>query len=455
MQQGRITSRPKQASPAAAKTATAIAPPFPTEIRAIVLSGLVILGLLAAGVGAWGATAELASAVIAPAQVMVDSNRKTVRHLSGGIVREILVGNGDQVEPGQLMIRLDDTRAKAELAIVQQNLDLVRAIEARLLAEQAEAESIAVPEDLLARAHQPTVAKILANQSDLFAARRETLVGEFDVSDGRIAHTRDEIAGLRADIAAKQQEAELVVQELAVQKGLYAKQLTTISKVLKLERQKAGLDGRVNTLRAQIARASKAIGDAEMQSLQVRRDFRERVEMELRDTRAEIFDLQERMNAADFALDEMEILAPEAGIVVGREVHAPGAVVAPGGTLLELVPTQDDLVVEALVRPIDIDSLALGQTADIRFTAFAQRTTPILHGQVAYLAADVSEDPRSGEQHYVARIAVPEAEVARLGERQLQPGMPADVAINTGQRTVLDYLVQPLRDSLFKAWREE
>jgi len=425
-----------------------------TNIGITVLAGVSLVALLVFGLGLWSGTAELASAVIAPGRVAVDSNSKTISHLSGGVVRKILVADGDRVAAGQVMLRLDNTHAKASVAILEQKLRSARAAEARLLAERRGAKRVQFPADLVARRGDSDVRSVLDNQTDLFKARRQALLGEIDVHQQRISHTRNEMTGLQESAEANAREIAVSKEEYAVQNELFEKKLTARSRVLALRRLTASLEGRRGVTAAQIARAARSIGDAELAVIQARREFRENVEMALRDNQAEIFDLRERHAAARFVLDETNIVAPEAGVVVNRQVHVAGDVVRPGAPLLELVPTGDALIVEALVRPVDIDNLAVGQTADIRFTAFAQRTTPLLHGRVTYVAADVFDEPRSGQAFYKARIAVPPSEAARLGEARLQPGMPADVAIKTGQRTVLDYLLQPLRDSLFKAWRE-
>jgi len=430
-------------------------PKLLVDIGPIVLAGIITVAILLTGFGAWAALAELATAVISSGRVVVDSNVKAIQHRRGGIVREILVGDGDKVRAGQVLVRLDTTEAEAEVEILQQQLDFGQALEARLLAEQSGADQVLFPQDMLSRRGSATIAQILGGQSGLFHARRQNRDGAIAIANQRAVHTRDEIAGFQAEVRARRQEQAVIREELAVKGRLFDKKLTVLSQVLRLRRQDAALEARFGTLAAQIARARKIKGDAEMQALQIRNDFREKVESELRDTRARKYQVSSRLRAATFVLRESVIRAPEDGVVVGRQVHAVGAVLRPGETVLELVPTQDSLVIEARVQPRDVDNLSIGQIADIRLTGLPQRTTPVLNGRVTYLAADVARDPVSGSDYFEVRIEVPEQEVARLGDDHLMPGMPADVAIKTGRRTPLDYLIQPLRDSAFKGWREE
>ncbi len=427
----------------------------PTRVLPIVIAGITVVTLTFAGFFGWAATAELSSAVIASGKVTVDSNRKAIQHMEGGIVKQILVRNGDAVERDALLVRLDETRAQASLVILKAKLDEAQANEARLMAERDEAETIVFPAELLARQDEPQLGDSLRGQQSLFAARRDTLQGEIRIYEERIGQVGEQIRGLRAQQEAKERQIALIGEELDGLRKLLEKGFAEKNKVLALEREAARLGGERGEHIAEIAAAKTSISQAELEILQLRKDSREKVELELRDLRTEVFDLRERVAASQFVLDNLEIRAPEDGVVVGLQVYAPGQVVQPGATILELVPVDDDLIVEARVLPFDVDSLALGLEADVMFTAFSQRTTPKLIGSVAYFSADRFEDERSGEAYYLARISIPEEEVARLGEeRVLRPGMPADVMIKTGERTALDYLVQPLQDSITKAWRE-
>lgn len=438
----------------AAASAPAETPRAPLSARGTVIAGLAVVSLAFGGFCGWAAYAELSSAVIASGIVMVDSSRKAIQHVEGGIVKEILVRNGDAVAAEALLLRLDETRARASFAIVQSKLDQALAAEARLLAERGALPTITQPAEFAGREDDATLQEILQGQESQFQARRETLLGETGIYEQRIAQIDEQITGFRAQQESKVRQIALIEEELAGLKTLLAKGFAEKPKVLALEREAARLGGERGELIAEIAAAKTSISEARLQILQLKKDFRAQVEQELREVRAEALDLQERVAAAAFVLDHLEVRAPEAGIAVGLQVHAPGQVVKPGQTILEMVPVDDQLVVEARVRPVDIDNLAIGLEADVQFTAFPQRTTPRLLGTVVYVSADRFEDERNGEAYYLARVSVSEAEAARLGERKLHPGMPADVMIKTGERTALDYLVQPLRDSILRAWRE-
>ncbi|MEQ9606183.1 MAG: HlyD family type I secretion periplasmic adaptor subunit [Kiloniellaceae bacterium] len=429
-------------------------PQAPVSTRRIVLAGFAIVVVTFGGFFGWAAYAELSSAVIASGTVMVDSNRKAIQHMEGGIVKDIPVRNGDIVANGALLVRLDETRARASLGIVQSKLDQALVAEARLLAERDGTEAVAPPRAFLSRLDDVGLAELLGDQRNLFAARREAVLGETGIYEQRIGQIGEEITGYRAQQESKSRQIELINEELVGLKSLLAKGFAEKPKVLALEREAARLGGERGELIAQVASAKTSISEARLQILQLKRDFREKVEQELRETRAEILDLRERVAAAAFVLDHLDVRAPEDGVVVGMQVYATGQVVRAGETIMELVPVDDQLIVEAKVRPVDINDLAIGLEADVVFTAFPQRTTPKVSGSVIYVSADRFEDERSGEAFYLARVLVSDEEVARLGGQKLHPGMPADVMIKTGVRTALDYLVQPLRDSIMRAWRE-
>lgn len=426
-----------------------------TNTHRTILCGLTVVAITFVGFFGWAAYAELSSAVIATGTITVDSNRKAIQHREGGMVKQILVRNGDAVHQGQLLLRLDETQAQASVAILQGKLYEALANEARLIAERNGAKAIVFPEVLLERTIESQVSDSLSGHQGLFEARRETLMGETEIYRERIVQIGEQITGLRAQQESKARQIALIAEELGGLRKLLHKGFAGKTRILALERETARLSGERGEHMADIAAAKTAISQAEMEILQVRKSFRENIEIELRQVRARIIDLRERVVSARFMLDHLNIRAPEDGVVVGLEVHAPGQVVQPGATILELVPVNDELIVEARVLPLDIDSLSLGLEADVIITAFQQRTTPYLKGSVAYFSADRIEDARSGEVYYLARISIPEQEVARLDKDQiLRPGMPADVMIKTGTGTALSYFIQPLKDSMMRAWRE-
>lgn len=428
---------------------------LPTRSRPTIIFGLVVVLLSLGGFLLWAVTAPLAEAVVASGMIKVDSSRKQLQHLEGGIVKEILVRDGDRVKRGDVLVRLDETRAAASLAILRDGYDSASAQEARLVAERDGLSEIAFPESLLARGKNPNVAEIIKSQRALLDARRSALNGEVQILEQQVAHLREDITGLKAQIGAKQRQLGFVRDELGSVRKLLKKGMGGKQRVLELEREAARLQGERAEHESAIAAAETQISGKELEIYQVSNSFRENVVNELKQVQAEIYDFRERLNAAEHVYGQTEVKAPVDGVVVSTGVHTIGGVVSPGETLLELVPVNDKLIVEARVDPQDIDKVRLGLPAGVKFTAFNQRKTPELAGELRYVSADVLQDPQTGTSYYVARVEVPESEVERLGDKQLQPGMMAEVFMRTGERTMADYLLQPLQDSFRRAWLEE
>ena len=430
-------------------------PELPIRPRATILLGLVVVLLFLGGFSAWAALAPLAEAVVAAGTIKVDSSRKQIQHLEGGIVKEILVRDGDEVRQGDVLLRLDETRAAASLAIVRDGHDTAVAQEARLLAERDAAEAIAFPESLTSRDGDDKISGIMKSQTLLWDARQSALQGEVQILEKQVAQLREDISGYRAQIGAKNRELSFVQDELGSVRKLQKKGLTGKQRVLELEREAARVEGERSELKSQIGATQTEISRKELEIFQVGKSFRQNVVDELKEVQSQILDLRERLNAAEHVFAQTEVRAPVDGVVVGSGVHTIGGVVSSGATLLELVPANDKLIVEARINPQDIDKVRAGLLAGVKLTAFKQRTTPELAGEVRYVSADVLQDPQSETFYYVARIEVPESEVQRLGDKQLQPGMMAEVFVRVGERTMAGYLVQPLRDSFRRAWLED
>lgn len=427
----------------------------PDDCRGLVLGGIAIVALVFGGFGVWSALAPLASAVVAPGSIVVDTNRKQIQHLEGGTVKAILVREGARVEAGQVLVRLDDTLPRANLAILQIEYDLARASEARLEAERTDAPTVTFPPELLARAERPNVQELLKGQTALFAARRATLHGQVDILEQRISQLEEEIRGTQAQNRATATELSLKREQLSAQEYLFRRGNARKPEILALRSDVARLEGERGAHLSAIAQTERAIGEARLQILQQSRTFDEQVSTELRDARKRIFDVGERLHAAQDVLDHIDIRAPESGYVVGMRVHTVGGVVRPGETLLELVPDKERLIVEARVAPDDVDNLAPGQQVEVQLTAFQARRTPIVLGSVSSVSADVLADPATHRDYYALRVGVPRAELARLDDKQLRPGMPAMVMVKTGDRTVLEYLLEPILDTIRYSWREQ
>jgi HlyD family type I secretion membrane fusion protein len=427
----------------------------PTRVRAIVLAGLSLVVLMFIGIGGWGATAPLASAVIAIGKVEVDTNRKAVQHLDGGVVEKIFVRDGDTVAPGDVVLRLDEVRARASLAIAEGAWASVAASAARLLAERDGLDSLPTPVALRDYVNRELVDEIIEGQRRLFAARRAALDGEVSILEQRISQLDDQIAGMSAQHAAYGTQLELIQAELKDLQGLFERGHATRTRVLALQREEARLLGERGEIAANIARTRGEIGETRLQIIQRQKAFSEAVVTELRDVQTQLVDLQERVIASRDNLARLDVRAPVGGTVVELSVHTEGGVIRPGDTIMEIVPADDRLIVQASVRPIDIDQVLVGLPATVIFSAFKPRETPSLRGEVIYVSADILTDERTGQLYYAVRVAVSDDEVARLDGKRLQPGMPAEVMIRTGERTALAYLTQPIRDSINRAWRED
>lgn len=430
-------------------------PDLPVSPRATILFGLAIVLFSLGGFVLWASLAPLAEAVVASGTIKVDSSRKKIQHLEGGIVKEILVRDGDRVMQGDVLVRLDETRAAASLAILRDGYDAALAQEARLFAERDDLGSIVFPDRLASRGGDPNVAGIMKSQNILWEARKSARKGEVQILEKRGAQLQENIIGHRAQIDAKQRQLSFLHDELRSMRNLQKKGMVGKQRGLELEGDAAEIEGDRAQLQSQIAAIETEISRTELEVFQVGKSFREGVVDELKKVQADIYDFRERLNAAEQVYGQTEVRSPIEGVVVSSGIHTIGGVISSGETLLELVPINDKLIVEARIDPQDIDKVQVGLPAAIKITAFNQRTTPELAGELQYVSADSLQDPQSGMLYFVARIEVAESEVKRLGDKQLQPGMMADVFVRTGERTMAEYLLQPLRDSFRRAWLEE
>ena len=424
-------------------------------IGGAVVVGLAVLGLFFGLLGGWAALAPLTSAAVAPGVVKVDSNRKTVQHLEGGIIAALVVQNGDRVGAGDVLVRLDAAQARAGWALLQGQHDALSASAARLAAERDGAAAIAFDGDLVARRDDPEVAAILAGQETVFASRRTTLAGQVDILRQRQEQLEAEIASRRAQLAAAERQQALLGEEIADVALLVDKGLERRTRLLGLQRQQAALEGARGEQQGLIARARQQIGEARLQIINRRNGQIDQVVAELAEVRSRLGELKERLVASRDVLARRAIVSPIAGTVVNLRFFTPGGVIGPGEPILDIVPLDDRLVVEARIRPLDIDVVRPGLAAEVRLTAFKQRTTPTLKGRVAYVSADRLVDGVSGAAYFTARIEIPAGELARLAGVALYPGMPAEVMVVTGRRTALGYLLDPLTASLNRAFKEE
>jgi HlyD family secretion protein len=425
------------------------------SIRLHLIIGLAIVVVLAGGLGGWASTAEISGALIAPGQIVVESNVKKVQHPTGGVVGEVLARDGDLVKAGDVVVRLDDTVTKASLAIVTKNLDGLWARAARLQAEQQGVDKVVFPPQLLERASDPDVKNIIASETKLFEVRVNGRSGQKAQLHERITQLNEEIAGLVAQEKAKDQEISLVEKELVGVRDLYDKHLVQMTRLTTLERDAARLNGERAQFIASRAQAKGKITETELQIIQVDKDMVSDVSKDLRETNDKIGEFVERKVTAEDQLKRTDIRAPQDGMVLQSTVHTVGGVITAGDAIMMIVPQSDDLQVEAKVNPQDIDKLQIGQKTLLRLSAFNQRTTPELNGVVTRVSPDVTTDQRTGQSYYTIRVSMPPQEVARLGDVRLIPGMPVEAFVQTGDRTMLSYLIKPLSDQLMRAFREK
>jgi HlyD family secretion protein len=422
--------------------------------RHLLAGGLIVL-LLAVGVGGWASTTQIAGALIAQGSIVVDSNVKKVQHPTGGVVGKLNVQDGDRVKAGDILVQLDDTITRANLAIVTKGLDELGARKARLEAERDGTESVSFPANLLARGDEPSVAVAVANERKLFELRRSARLGQKAQLKQRISQLQDEILGLSAQQEAKAREITLINKELEGVRELWKNNLVQITRLTALERDGARVEGERAQLVASVAQAKGKITETELQIIQIDQDLSSEVAKDMREVDAKFGEFVERKVTAEDQLKRIDLRAPQDGIVLESKVHTVGGVIPAGDTIMQIVPESDNLLVEAKVNPHDIDQVQIGQSAVLRFSAFNLRTTPEINGTITRISADTTTDQRTGQTYYTTRIAMTKSEIARLGDIKLIPGMPVEAFVQTGERTVMSYLMKPLHDQFMRAFREK
>lgn len=419
------------------------------------LGGYLVLAVLIGTLGVWGASASISGAVIAPGQFVVESNVKKVQHQLGGVVGDLRVREGQAVQEGDLLIRLDDTLARANLQIITRQVDEFMARSARLEAERDQTGEMAVSGSLAARSRlDPDVAALVAAEQRLFTIRVTAREGQRAMLAKRIGQSRSEIEGLAEQRAAKVREAEMIQRELTGVRDLYARNLVQITRLSQLEREAASLGGQRGQLTAQIAQVEGRIAETELQIIQLTEDLRSEAMKELRDIQGRMGELQERRTAAEDQLKRVDIRAPVSGVVHQMQTHTVGGVISPAEPTMLIVPSGELLHLEARVAAADYDLVVLGQPANVRLHAFNQRTTPELAGTVSRVAPDITREPQTGITFYTVRITVPQTELDRITPLQISAGMQADVYLKTYDRTPVSYLMKPVKDQFAKAFRE-
>ncbi|KQO89415.1 hemolysin secretion protein D [Methylobacterium sp. Leaf91] len=412
--------------------------------------------VLVVGIGGWAVFTYISAAVIAPGQLVVESDVKKVQHPTGGVVGELLVREGSRVKAGDVLIRLDQTQTRTNLDIILKAMDELAARRARNEAERDGAKSITFPPDLMEKvATEPAIAHLIDGETRLFKTRLSGREGQKAQQRERIGQLRQEIIGLKKQTVAKDREITLISQELKGLHELLAKNLVSYSRVTALERDAARLEGERGQLYASIASTEGKMTEIDLQIFQVDQDMRTEVSRDLAEIRGKWSEAIEKRFAAQDLLARIDMRAPQDGTVHNLTVHTIGGLVFPSEPAMLIVPEADQLVVDVRINPQDIDNVRVEQKALLRFSAFNMRTTPEIEGEVSRVSADVTQDPKTGASYYLARIRISPDQKERLHGLRLLPGMPVETFMQIGERTVLSYLTKPLTDQIAKTWREK
>jgi len=421
--------------------------------------GLIFVIIIFGGFGGWAALAPLDSAALAPGSIMVEGYRKTVQHLEGGIIKTIQVRDGDTVVKDQVLVTLDDTQWRAQLEVLRGQYYAALAKEARLVAQRDGLDKVAYPQDLLAHQDDLRVQEAIRLQNQTFQVRRQAQEGEIAVYQRQIEQLRAKATGLKAQKQSRDRLVESYRAELADFQNLLKEGYTEKQKVRDLERNLAQNEGQQGELLSTIAATELEISETELKVLQLKKELQREVAKEMSEVEAGLSEAREKIQSLEATVRRSVVKAPDGGMVLGLAVHTIGAVIAPGGRILDIVPQNEKLIVEAQVSPMDIDRVKLGQSAEVRFSAFKSRETPKMEGKLIGLSADrlVDDSKPDKPAYYLARVEVTPEGVKELARHHLElvPGMPAEVLINTGERTLLQYLSQPLADTFARSFIED
>jgi HlyD family type I secretion membrane fusion protein len=423
------------------------------SIKHVALAGWIIIALFFGGIGSWAAIAPLNGAIVGNAIIKVDGNRKSVQHLDGGIVKDLRIKEGDKVNSGDVLIVLDETQARAEYDVLSQQYMVLRATEARLLTELDHGSELVMPEDL--KKEGSYFKSVWSGQVSQFDSRRAALEGQRNVIREKINQLGSQIVGGEAQVKAFTDQISSIRAEAKDIAPLVERGLIARPRILQLERTAFGLEGQIADAMANIAKARQAIAEQQQQIAQLDNDRMADITKDLRDTQAKMLEVIPKAMNAKAVLGRMEIRSPYAGRVVALTVFSVGGVIQRGEKILDIVPDQDSLTIEAQIAVEDISDIRPNMRAEVHLTAYKQRIVPIIHGDVIQVSADRLTDPKTNNPYYVAFVRIDADELAAMPNIKLYPGMPATVMIPTIQRTALDYIVGPLVMSFNHSFRQK
>jgi HlyD family secretion protein len=426
-----------------------------SEWRPVAFAGYTLIAMTFGVAGVWAAVAKLDKAVIATGFVETETNRKTVQHLEGGIVRQILIKEGDHVTEGQVLFRLEQVQAEANNESLSNQLDSALALEARLVAERDGALKISWPKEFTDRLIEPTLSHTLDDQIHQFEERRGSLEGQKNVIESRIVQLHKEIDGISIEKSSTESQTTYINQELVGLRELAGKNLVPVTRVYAMERERTRLEGSVGRAVADMAKAESSIDEMNIQIQELTQKFQEEVASSLLDARQKIADLRERLSVSQDVVNRLAITAPRAGMVQNLKVFTIGQVLRGGEPLLDIVPDNDALVVHAEFSTTDIDNVFAGMTSEVRFPAFHSRTIPVMLGKIESISHDRLLDESTHQYYYLGLVSLNRGDIPDEYRSRVRAGMPAEIIVSSGERTVLNYLVGPLSSSLRKTFREQ
>lgn len=426
----------------------------PTGWRGTAIAGYALIALTFGFGAVWAAVTDIDRAVVAPGTIAFETSRKLVQHFEGGIVQGIFVREGQTVKEGDVLFRLEGTQARASFDVVRSQLDSSLVLEARLLAERDNLDKIAWPDEVRERAGESIVARAIADQSAQFQERRASLKGQTGILESRIEQLGNEMRGLDIERESTEGQVTFIKEELVGLRELRAKNLVPLSRVLSMERERTRLEGAIGRNIADRSKAENSIGEAKLQIQQIRQKFQEEVAGAILETRQKISELREKAAVATDVLRRSEVLAPRSGVVQALKVVTIGQVIRSGEPLLEIAPDDEKLIVQAQFAPNDIDGVEPGQQAEVRFSALHVRGLPLLMGRLEKVSGDRLMDEATKQPYYLGLISIDTVELPKELRPRLRPGMPAEVIVAAGERTVMTYLISPLRDAMRRSFTE-
>ena len=429
-------------------------PPRLTTWKHHAIAGYALIFSTFGVMGAWAAVARLDRAVVSPGTIAVENSRKLVQHFEGGIVREVLVKEGQSVKEGDLLVRLDPVQATASVDLFRSQLDAMLIQEARLLAERDGQDNLELPPEIQGRAQEPTVARVIGDQTNQLKERRSTLLGQVDLLQSRVRQLKSEISGLGVEKAATEQQVAFINQELVGLRQLREKNLIPMSRLLTMERERTRLEGIIGRSVADTAKAENGINEAGLQITQLKQKLQEDIAGQLVETRQKGAELREKLAVAQDVLRRLEVRAPRSGVVQSLKVYTMGQVIRSAEPLMEIVPNDDKLVVHVQFSPNDLETVHAGMPAEIKFPTFHSRRIPTILGNLETVSRDRLIDETTRQPYFLGIVQISKLQIPDMMQDRLVAGMPAEVVITTGERTALSYMVSPFFEALGRSFNE-